>query len=83
MVKVLFFAALRERVGEREVNVEMADGSDVSDLYAALSARYPVLAGYGANLMTAVNADYVPGNYVLHDGDEVVFIPPVSGGTTC
>ena len=79
-VKVKLFAILRERAGAAEVVKEMKEGSTVADLWAALQQDYPKLAVPGVRLLYAVNQDYVKPECVLKDADEVVFIPPVSGG---
>ncbi|MFQ5879945.1 MAG: molybdopterin converting factor subunit 1 [Dehalococcoidia bacterium] len=81
--KVLFFAGLYGRTGVRETTVELPQGSTVSELYQGLCQRFPGLADYRLNLLYAVNAEYVTASYLLHDGDEVAFIPPVSGGGRC
>jgi molybdopterin converting factor subunit 1 len=80
VVKVLFFAALYERVGMRQVTMELPEGSTVAELQRTLAERFPQLATYGSSLLFAVNAAYVPSNEPLRDGDEVALIPPVSGG---
>jgi molybdopterin converting factor subunit 1 len=79
-VKVKLFAILRERAGAAEVIKEVKEGSTVADLWAVLQQDYPKLAVPGVRLLYAVNQDYVKPDCVLKDGDEVVFIPPVSGG---
>ncbi len=79
-VKVKFFAILRERVGFGEVTKEIREGETVRDLWKALQRDYPRLASVEMRLLYAVNQDYVNGDYVLKDRDEVVFVPPVSGG---
>jgi molybdopterin converting factor subunit 1 len=79
-VKVKLFAILRERAGTAEVIKEIEEGSTVADLWAALQQDYPKLAVPGVRLLYAVNQDYVKPDCVLKDSDEVVFIPPVSGG---
>jgi molybdopterin converting factor subunit 1 len=79
-VKVKLFAILRERAGAGEVIKEVKEGSTVADLWAVLQQDYPKLAVPGVRLLYAVNQDYVKPDCVLKDGDEVVFIPPVSGG---
>ena len=78
--KVKFFAALREMIATRELNLELADGQTVSDLFRELCIRFPRLAEYGSLLLYSVNAEYVPPEHPLRDGDEVALIPPVSGG---
>ncbi len=77
---VKFFAALREMIGARELTLEVADGQTVDGLFRELCARYPRLAAYDSSLFYSVNAEYVPPDHALKDGDEVSFIPPVSGG---
>jgi molybdopterin converting factor subunit 1 len=79
-VKVKLFAILRERAGTAEVIKEIKEGSTVADLWAALQQDYPKLAVPGVRLLYAVNQNYVKPDCVLNNSDEVVFIPPVSGG---
>ncbi len=79
-VKVKFFAALRERVGTSEVTKEIGTGSTVGDLWKALQVEYEKLVPIQISLLYAVNQEYVDADYVLEDRDEVVFVPPVSGG---
>jgi len=78
---VKFFAALQEMTGTRELELELADGTTIGQLYRDLCARYPRLGDYSDSLMYSVNAEYVPPDHTLRDGDEVALIPPVSGGT--
>jgi molybdopterin converting factor subunit 1 len=79
-IKVKFFAILRERAGIAEITKDLAAGSTVSDLWQALRQDYPKLDVPGIRLLYAVNQSYVTPEHKLSDGDEVVFIPPVSGG---
>jgi len=79
-VKVKLFAILRERAGAGEVIKEIGEGSTVADLWAMLKKEYANLAPVETRLLYAVNQNYVKPDYALKDGDEVVFIPPVSGG---
>jgi molybdopterin converting factor subunit 1 len=79
-VKVKFFAILRERAGTAEVVKDIQDGSTVAQLWQGLQQDYPKLAVPGIRLLYAVNQNYVVPHHVLQDQDEVVFIPPVSGG---
>ncbi len=77
MNKVLFFAHLRDAVGEEFLKVD-ATGKTVGDLKAELALNYdlPKLD----TVMTAVNEEFVQDDEVIQDGDEIAFIPPVSGG---
>ncbi len=79
-VKVKFFAILRERVGAGEIVKEVKEGCTVRELWQALQQDYPRLASAETRLLYAVNRDYVSGDHVLKERDEVVFVPPVSGG---
>jgi MoaE-MoaD fusion protein len=74
-VTVRLFAGLRERAGTGERSVELADGSSVDDVWAALA-----LGDRPEGLLYAVNKAYADGASRLADGDEVALIPPVSGG---
>jgi MoaE-MoaD fusion protein len=80
-IKVKFFAMLRERAGIAELTKEIREGSTVADLWTLLQQDYPKLAIPGIRLLYAVNRDYVTPERFLKDSDEVVFIPPVSGGS--
>ena len=79
-VRVKFFAILRERAETSAVTRELADGSTVADLWRELQKDYPKLDVPGIRMLYAVNQNYVNQDQPLKDQDEVVFIPPVSGG---
>ena len=79
-IKVKFFAILRERAGTAKITKEIGDGTTVGELWQALQQDYPKLNVAGIRLLYAVNQNYVSPDAKLNDQDEVVFIPPVSGG---
>jgi molybdopterin converting factor subunit 1 len=79
-VKVKFFAILRERAGIDQITKELPEGSTVAELWQALQRDYPKLNVPGIRLLYAVNQNYVASEHPLADQDEIVFIPPVSGG---
>jgi molybdopterin synthase catalytic subunit len=74
-VAVKLFAAVRERAGGRERELELDDGSSVDDVWPALG-----LGEEPVGIVYAVNRSYVSRGALLADGDEVAVIPPVSGG---
>jgi molybdopterin synthase catalytic subunit/molybdopterin converting factor small subunit len=74
-VTVRLFAGLRERAGEAERLLDLPGGSVIDDAWSALA-----LGDRPAGLLFAVNRRYVDENHELQDGDELAFIPPVSGG---
>jgi molybdopterin converting factor subunit 1 len=79
-VRVKFFAILRERAGTGELLKEVPDGATVADLWRQLQGDYPKLDVPGIRLLYAVNQNYVGVDHKLSNNDEVVFVPPVSGG---
>ncbi len=81
-VIIRLFARLREIAGASELTRETPAGADVRTVWDLLTAEFPALASYSGSIACAVNADYAPMNASLADGDEVAFLPPVSGGQT-
>ena len=79
-IKVLFFASCRDAVGHRSCDWEIEEGYQVADLQRELVAAYPQLAAVQQVLSIAVNSEYAGNHTELKAGDEVAFIPPVSGG---
>lgn len=79
-VKVLFFGRLREIAGRAEETVEVTPGSRIEDLFASLVARRPELAQYRASLVASRNQEFAPWSTPVDAGDEIAFLPPVSGG---
>lgn len=79
-VKVLFFASLREDVGCSELEARAAD---TAELMTVLAAQMPVEAMQilsQTNVRIAVNQQLIEGTVPLQAGDEVAFLPPVTGG---
>jgi len=79
-LRLRFFAALRERVGQGELSRHFADGISVGEIWRLLRQEYPALQGQGEALSFAVNCEYVATDFRPREGDELAFIPPVSGG---
>jgi molybdopterin synthase catalytic subunit len=82
-VEVRLFAVLRERAGRETLSLELADGATVADALAA-AAREPGLGEVLAAMpvRAALNREYVDDDALVSAGDELVLIPPVSGGAT-
>jgi molybdopterin synthase sulfur carrier subunit len=79
-VRVRLFASLREAAGVSEAVLELEDGASAEDAWRRLAGLHPAVAGRRVSLAASVNRRYAPFQTALVDGDEVVFIPPVSGG---
>ena len=77
-VAVRLFASYREAAGVARLQAEVPEGARVRDLEQRLASRVPGLTR--ARGLVAVNQTYVGPDFLLHAGDEVAFIPPVSGG---
>ncbi len=80
-VRVRFFAAPKDALGQDRVELEVCPGTTVRELLDLLVARYPVLSSYVRFVSVAVNRAYVGLSTELHDGDEVACLPPVGGGS--
>lgn len=74
------FATLRERAHASELSREFPEGTAVAEIWAALVREFPALSGHRESVGFAVNHEYVDGGFKPRAGDEVAFIPPVSGG---
>ena len=79
-VHVRLFAGLHDLVGKRDLVLEMRDGATIGDLRDQLGEEYPIVQPFLTTLVCAVDEEYVPSDHVLHDGDDVALIPPISGG---
>jgi molybdopterin converting factor subunit 1 len=79
-VRVRLFASLREAAGRLEIPLDLSPGATAEDAWQAVAAGHPSLSAKRANLAASVNRRYAPFDTPLADGDELVFIPPVSGG---
>ena len=78
-LKLVAFGIARDILRGTELEIEIAEGSSVSDLKVSLVNSYPSFADL-TSLRFAVEEEYKSDDYTLSDGDEVVIIPPVSGG---
>jgi MoaE-MoaD fusion protein len=74
------FATLRERAHAAELVREFPDGTTVEQIWKHLVGEFPALGGHHDSVGFAVNQEYVEGDFKPRQGDEIAFIPPVSGG---
>ena len=77
---VRLFARLRDLAGSGELVRDVPAPATVQTVWAALVAEMPALAQYEKTMSVAVNAEYSRMTAEVHEGDEVAFMPPVSGG---
>ena len=79
-VTVRLFARLRDLAGAGELVRDLSAPATVQAVWRSLVADFPALADYERTMSVAVNAEYARMNADVTDGDEVAFLPPVSGG---
>lgn len=79
-IRVLFFGQLKEITGTSQENAELSEGARVDDLFERYGRRFPKLAEFRGSLAASVNQEYADWRTKLEPGDEVAFLPPVSGG---
>jgi molybdopterin converting factor subunit 1 len=80
-IKVLFFGFTHDLTGLREEQVELGEGENLQGLRRFYENRFPRLGELAGSLLFAVNQQIADPLAILHEGDEVAFMPPVSGGT--
>ncbi len=79
-IQVLFFGKLRDVYQTNEASLELPPKSSVEDLFQLCAARHPEFANYRSSVVASRNREFVSWNALLESGDEVAFLPPVSGG---
>ena len=79
-VRVLFFGRLKDIVGRSEESAELSEGARVEDLFARYGNSFPELARFRSSVVASVNQEFAEWRAPLSSGDEVAFLPPVSGG---
>ncbi len=82
-VTVKLFALIREKAGTDTLALDLPHGADLKQVVEAIRHQQPALEPYLDNLRFSIDMDFVEADTTLHDGDEVVLIPPVSGGYEC
>ena len=79
-LSVRLFARLREIAGRDTLEHEVPDRSSLGDVWASLAQKWPAMRAFDATVSGAVNEEYARMSREVHEGDEVAFLPPVSGG---
>jgi len=81
-IRVLFFGVLKDIVGQREESIEIPEGGRVETVFELYAARFPRLREVSKSIVLALNQQFSPPSALLSEGDEVAFLPPVSGGAS-
>jgi MoaE-MoaD fusion protein len=80
-LRVLFFGMLKDLVGRPADEIELPDGTDLGAVFERYASRHPRLRELAPSIVAARNQEFAERNTLLADGDEVAFLPPVSGGS--
>jgi molybdopterin synthase catalytic subunit/molybdopterin converting factor small subunit len=80
-IRLLAFASAGDALGATEMELELAEGSHVSDLRARLDRDHPKIVPLWPRLAVAVDGRIVSLEEPLREGAEVALLPPVSGGS--
>jgi sulfur-carrier protein len=79
-IQIKLFAAYQEAAGQPELHLELPDGTTAGDVLTQILAQHPQLERWRHVTRYGVNLQFVTADQVLQNGDELVLIPPVSGG---
>ena len=78
ILRILFFGAVADSVGKREIELVADSDSPVVQVLSAIVEKYPKLSN--RKLLLSINQEYGRGNEILRDGDELAIFTAVSGG---
>jgi molybdopterin synthase sulfur carrier subunit len=79
-VTVRLFARLKDIAGASELERDVRADATLADVWAELAHDFPAMAPYRGSVSGARNAEYARMDAMVADGDEIAFLPPVSGG---
>ncbi len=78
-IKIVAFGIARDIFGDSEINFNIEKGTTIAELKEQITMSYPGFKKL-VSFSIAVNQSYVPEEYAIESNDEIVIIPPVSGG---
>ena len=79
-IHVQFYAQLRDLVGMREMDLDLAEGATVRDLLEEIYAQQPALRPHDKSILIGAGVEFVDRNYELKPNEEIAIMPPVQGG---
>ncbi len=79
-VTVSFYSWFKDLTGCANLTETLSEGATLGELVDRLMIRFPKLAAIRRSMLMAVDVEYQDAAYILKDGDEVSFFPPVQGG---
>jgi MoaE-MoaD fusion protein len=81
-IRVIFFGVAGDLTGFNQEQIELPEGESLDGLWRHYESRFPRLRELARSLVAAVNEEVAARSWLLQDGDEVAFMPPVSGGVS-
>lgn len=79
-IEITLFATLKERIGKKQIVIELAEPVSVLMLLTEISNQYPQIKNSSGNILVSVNQEFATKDQLIALGDEVALFPPVSGG---
>jgi len=79
-VRVLFFGILKDVVGDTPGDLDFPEGASLDSVFQSFAARFPQLRQMARSIVVARNREFADRSARIEEGDEVAFLPPVSGG---
>ncbi len=79
-IHVQFYAQLRDLIGSREMEIDVAEDATVRDLLEKIYSKQPALRSHDKSILIGAGVEFVDRNYALKPGDEIAIMPPVQGG---
>src|SRR5579885_3136952 len=79
-IRVLFFGVLKEIVGRAEESLRLEEGSSIGSVFERYEKQFPALLQHSSSILFSRNRQFAERCDALQTGDELAFLPPVSGG---
>ena len=79
-VNVLFFGSLKDVTGRAQETIDVPEGSRLAGIFEHYASRFPKLHELAGSIVMARNHEFSPLTAAVAEGDELAFLPPVSGG---
>ncbi len=79
-IRVLLFGQLKDIVGQQEQCLDLQPGADLASVVTHYAEKFSRFKPFSSAIACSINQEYAPASAILHEGDEVGLLPPVSGG---
>ena len=79
-IHVQFYAQLRDLIGSREMEIDLAEDATVRDLLEKIYSKQPALRSHDKSILIGAGVEFVDRNHKLKPGEEIAIMPPMQGG---